>query len=509
MLPLAACSNASTPSSNDSLSSDLSAVENLPRYAQSTWGYSIIDQKTGNTLASQNDQKMFDPGSTMKAYSVAAALNLYGPGYRFTTPVYREGTLSAGTLSGNLVLVGAGDLSFGLREQPDGTLFYENLPQIDQSYASTGLGDAIEPPGNPLAALDELAGKVHAAGITTVSGNVVVDDRLFTSDPKFPDGLISPIWVNENLVDAEVTPNTEGQAASVSWRPVIASYSLQSKATTVSSSAQTSLTIDEPTPGTLVVSGQIAAGSAPRLVVHDVDDPSAFARTAFIEALQRAGVTVTATATGLNPSSLLPPKGSYSPSDLVAQHVSATLAQYANLIFKVSYNRGADLMTCLNAVKSGSTDCNQGLTAEVKNALALGVHQAGVFPFDGAGSDDAGRTTPAALTTFLRRVLDEPYGSAVFNGFPVVGRSGTMANVLPKSPLAGHAQIKTGNRVVGTPADQIIVLGNSLAGFIQTKSGRHVIVMIAVGNVPVATPSGVFDVTDDQTKMVEAVYNRL
>src|SRR5208282_5268771 len=118
-------------------------------------------------------------------------------------------------------------------------------------------------------------------------------------------------------------------------------------------------------PGKLVVTGQIAVGSAPTLVVHEVDDPSAFARTAFVEALQRAGVTVAAAATGSNPEGLLPPKGSYQTADMIGQHVSAPLSQFASLILKVSYNRGADLMTCLSAVKVGSTDCADGLVPEV------------------------------------------------------------------------------------------------------------------------------------------------
>jgi D-alanyl-D-alanine carboxypeptidase/D-alanyl-D-alanine-endopeptidase (penicillin-binding protein 4) len=87
--------------------------------------------------------------------------------------------------------------------------------------------------------------------------------------------------------------------------------------------------------------------------VWEVDHPPEFARTAFIEALQRAGVTVTAPATGRNPVALLPPKGSYRAADRVGQHVSATLAQFAKLIRKVSYNRGADLMVCLAAVQDG------------------------------------------------------------------------------------------------------------------------------------------------------------
>jgi len=73
---------------------------------------------------------MFDPGSTMKSFSVSAALKAYGDDYKITTPVYRAGSVSGGTLVGNLVLVGSGDLSFGLREESDGSLFYENFPVL-------------------------------------------------------------------------------------------------------------------------------------------------------------------------------------------------------------------------------------------------------------------------------------------------------------------------------------------------------------------------------------------
>src|ERR1700684_3901728 len=113
------------------------------------------------------------------------------------------------------------------------------------------------------------------------------------------------------------------------------------------------MNVTEPTPGTLVVTGQIAAGSPPTLKTWIVDDPSAFARTAFIEALHRAGVSVSAAATGPNPESLLPPKGSLPADDLLGEHVSAPLAQFANLILKVRYNSGDDLMTCHAEDKAG------------------------------------------------------------------------------------------------------------------------------------------------------------
>ena len=445
----------------------------------------------------------------MKIYSSATALRLYGPNYRFTTPAYRQGTMSGGTLNGNLVLVGSGDLSLGLRDQPNGTMYYESLPDLDQSYADISLPGAVEPPGNPLAGLNQIAAKVRASGITQVNGNVVVDDRLFTPYDGFPDGEISPIWVNENLIDALVTPGAVGKGATVNWRPMTAQYTVANQVTTVDAKGSTSLQITEPTPGNLVVTGQIAAGSTPTLVVHEVDDPAAFARSAFIEALQQAGVTVAATPAGPNPENLLPPKGSLQPSDMVGDYVSPPLSQFINLILKVSYNRGADLMTCLAAVKVGSTDCQQGLVPELATITKLDVPAQSVFPFDGAGSDDQGRTTTAAMATFLRRAASTSYGPTLYNALPVLGRNGTLANDLPRSSVAGHAQVKTGNRAVGSATNQLILLGNSLAGYLETKSGRRVTFMIAVGNVPIASGSGVLEVTDEQAQMVAAMYKDL
>jgi D-alanyl-D-alanine carboxypeptidase/D-alanyl-D-alanine-endopeptidase (penicillin-binding protein 4) len=486
----------------------IARIEGAARYRPSDWGYEVLDQRTGRVLLAQNQQKMFDPGSTMKIYSVSTALRLYGTAYRFRTPVYRQGSVAGGTLSGNLILVASGDLSLGLREQRNGTLYYENLPKVDHSYADQ-LPDAVEPPGNPMAGLNQLAAAVRASGITRVNGNVAIDDRLFTPFDGFPDGLIAPIWVNENLIDLLVTPGTAGHPASIRWRPMTASYTVSNHVRTVGRGKPTTLNVTEPVPGRLDVSGQIAAGSRPALRVWEVDHPAAFARTAFIEALRRAGVTVTAPATGSNPVAVLPPKGSYQAADLVGQHISAPLSQFAKLILKVSYNRGADLMTCLAAVRTGSTDCQQGLAAEVRTATGLGVSATGVFPFDGAGSDDQGRTTPAALAGILRRAAGTAYGRALFRAVPVLGRDGTLANVERNSPAAGHAQVKTGNRVVGTATGQFLVLGNSLAGYAETKSGRRVVFMIAVGNVPTRTPEAFLAIVNDQARMVVAIQQDL
>ena len=261
---------------------------------------------------------------------------------------------------------------------------------------------------------------MRAAGITRVDGDVVIDDRLFTPYSEWPDGLISPMWVNENLIDVEVTAGAAGQPATIAYRPVTAAYTVESQVQTVAKDTKnpTSLTITQTAPGRLVITGDITEGSIPQLRVYEVDDPSSFARTAFIEALQGAGVTVSASSTGANPTALLPAEGSYQPDEMLGEHVSADLAEFANLIMKVSYNRGADLMACLSAVKIGSKDCPDGVAEEVKTVTGFGIPKNGVFPQDGAGSDDQGRSTPLAMAQFYRKVRSTDYGDAFFDVAP-------------------------------------------------------------------------------------------
>jgi D-alanyl-D-alanine carboxypeptidase/D-alanyl-D-alanine-endopeptidase (penicillin-binding protein 4) len=108
-------------------------------------------------------------------------------------------------------------------------------------------------------------------------------------------------------------------------------------------------------------------------------------------------------------------------------------------------------MTCLSAVKAGSTDCGKGLAAEVKTANTLGVPSSSVISFDGAGSNDQGRTTPEALAAFLRSAAATSFGKTLYDALPVLGRNGTLANVESNSLAAGHAQVKTATASCSLP----------------------------------------------------------
>ncbi len=115
------------------LAETINGITSQPRYRRSTWGFSVADLATGEVLYAQNADQMFVPGSIMKNYSSATVLEAYGPDYRFRTPVYRDGHVTnRGVLRGNLVLVAAGDFSFGLRERRNDTLAFNGTVNLNK-----------------------------------------------------------------------------------------------------------------------------------------------------------------------------------------------------------------------------------------------------------------------------------------------------------------------------------------------------------------------------------------
>ena len=470
-----------------SLATAIRDLTSEPRYAHSSFAIQVEDRSTGEVLVDERGDAMSTTGSVLKVYGTSTALHLYGQDHTFQTPVFRTGPVRNGAVQGDLVLVASGDFSMGLREQPNGTMAFASAPSVDHTYANTGL-PAIEVGNDPLTGVNDLAQQVAASGITKVRGDVIVDDRLFDTFFGWPDVAVSPaspIMINDNRIDILSTPTKPGQAAQLDYRPKTAAFRVTSNVKTVKAGGATDLTVTQPKPNVFQVSGTIAADAGPTLRIGEIPNPASFARTAFIEALQRAGVTVTAPPTGANPVDRLPAKGSFPADQRVAEHVSGSLAEIVKVILKTSHNPGADLMACLDAVASGSKDCEQGLvTVQQYITKDLGVDPTAVFLFDGAGSDDRDRSAGTAFATFLRAVDAQPYAAAFEAALPVLGVDGDLANQGLGTPAVGHVFSKTGTRAAVEPAGVGLINARTQIGYIDAASGRKLVFSIMVADVP-------------------------
>jgi PBP4 family serine-type D-alanyl-D-alanine carboxypeptidase len=487
-----------------SVTNTFDSIVSKPLYAHSTWGWSVRDTATGETLYESNPQLQFVPGSIIKSYVAAAVLQAYGSDHRFHTPVHRLGRVQDGVLEGDLALIGSGDFSFGLRNRRNDTLAY-----TDFDHNEAGVIPGVEwVKGDPLDGVQDLARQVRDAGIRRVTGDVIVDNRLFHPFTDWPDGRIDSIWVNENLIDIKVHPTSPGDEAKVEWRPHTAAFRVVNHVKTVPADEQSKINVDRD--GSVVkVNGQIAADSGAELDKFRIPDPASFARTAFVQALRHAGVEVDAPTVEDNRQGQLPEEGKYPDGSRVADFVSPPLSQYVKVVLKVSYNRGADLFGCLTAVAAGSRNCDDAAGLMRDTITPLGVSPKSTFLFDGAGSVDDAKTTPADMSAFYLNVAKQPYGGAIFAGLPVMGVNGSLATTLVDSPAAGHVFAKTGTRGTITPYEQTLLAAQNLVGYIDTVSGRRLAYSVMVNNVPLQQFTDVLTVFSDQGAMSAALQQGL
>ena len=469
-------------------------IMNAPPYRHAEWGLLEVDPSTGRTVHSVGPaERFFEPGSTAKLISVSATLDDLGFDHHLTTPVFALGHKNQHTFNGNLVLVAKGDLTMGGRTKPDGTVDYTS---IDHTYAN-GVPGATLTPEDPLAGLNQIAQQIHASGITHLNGDVVIDDRLFQPDQNFP-VIPDPMIINDNLIDVVLTPGHIGGApASVAWRPEVAPYHLIDQVTTVAAGQPNTVEVQTFPDGSILVTGNLPADAGKVVRVGTILDPSAFARTALIEALQRTGISVSATATGPDPTEKLPSNGSYSSDPQVAAYVSPPFSEYAKLILKVSHNLGANLNVCLMAVKAGSTDCDAGFPVIASFLDRVHVDRDQIALADGQGGNPVDRLTPQVVVEMLRYWLGQPEATTFRLMLPILGVDGSLASNCTNCPAKGKVFAKTGTVLFPETLNNRFTLAWALAGYLEVKPGRYYVYDLVVNGSLAQDFNGVIGVAND------------
>jgi D-alanyl-D-alanine carboxypeptidase/D-alanyl-D-alanine-endopeptidase (penicillin-binding protein 4) len=146
--------------------------------------------------------KPMNPASTMKLLTTFAALELLGPDYRWKTEAYADGPITDGVLDGNLVLKGYGDPKITIEQF--------------QSFMTS----------------------LHATGLTTIRGDIVLDHSYFAPPPHDPSAFdaeplkpynVGPdaLLVNFKSVRFVFAPNAAGDAVDVRAEPDLASVAVR------------------------------------------------------------------------------------------------------------------------------------------------------------------------------------------------------------------------------------------------------------------------------------------
>jgi len=391
-------------------------------------GVEVLSLESKKILFKYNDDFLFMPASNMKVLTTALALLRLGPDYRFTTRLLREP-------SGDLVLVGSGDPSLSGRVYP---------------YAKDSGS------GPPLRALEALADRAVAAGLTHVDGDVVGDDRLYpwapyppswTEDDKIREygAPVSALTLNDNTLTVIIQPGAEpGDPAQISLSPAIEYYAVDNRIVTVQKGGEAHIRISKvQNSRQLLLWGSMPVGHPPFGDTLAVDDPALFAAEALYDALVRRGVAITGKAVARHRSV----SDDYDPGPALelASRVSPPLVQLLQVTDKTSQNLHAELM--LREV--GRVTRFMGTREAGLEEMATMFKEAGASAGDARLEDGSGlarnvMVAPRLMTRILTYLYQSKYREAFISLLPVGGEDGTLKNRMKDNPAADGIHAKTG-----------------------------------------------------------------
>ena len=473
---------------SSTLAQRIQSIMDRPEFRHALFGIEFYSLDAGKPIYGVNADKLFTPGSTTKLLTEGTALALLGADFRFHTRVYRTGAVSAdGTLDGDLVLVASGDPNLSGRINADGTLAFENE---DHSYDGDPNTRAV--PGDPLLVIRGLARQIADKQIKKIRGHVIVDISLFREGAReLGTGVVmSPIVVNDNIVDVTIGPAaTEGAPVGFKPSPATSYVTFVNRATTGKPDSEPEIRWSGDARNangmhTVTITGTFPAGKPAILFKYSVPEPSRFAETVLVEALREKGVTVEMGTPG-EPRDSAKLAASYTPDQLVAEHISAPLKEEIKVTLKVSQNLHASMTPLMLAAMLAPKDSDRtGFDLEHDFLTRAGLDLSGAQQGDGAGGN--AHFSPEFMVTYLAYMSKQKDFQIFYDALPILGRDGTLFDIQTQSPAAGKVHAKTGTFSTYDPLNRrLLVTGKGLAGYLTTHSGEHLAFAIYVNNVSV------------------------
>jgi serine-type D-Ala-D-Ala carboxypeptidase/endopeptidase (penicillin-binding protein 4) len=448
-------------------------LESSPIARTSFWGVRVVDLEHGRVLFEHNADRLFLPASDAKLFTTALALVRLGPDYRFQTRVLADRTPGEDGCVESLRLVGGGDPNLSGRAIP---------------YRRD------TPPGDPLAAIEDLAAQVAARGVRCVTADIVGDDTAYIWQP-YADGWsiddsvwdygapVSALSVNDNTLSVVVLPGGyASDPARVVVTPPIEYYEIDNRVRTVAGDREIERKIMlDKLPGArqLRIWGALPLKDPGDTEVLGIDDPALYAAMAFRDALARHGISVRGEARALHlyPSQVSGltngPGPEPEPGVELARRDSAPLVEDLRITDKVSQNLHAEMALRAVAKARRHIGSREAGIAEQRAFLdEMGMNRGSYTFADGSGLSRLDLVAPAAVVRLLAHMYRSAARDAWISLLPVAGQDGTLHARFADTPLAGRIFAKTGT----------LSHVGALSGYARRKNGQMLAFSILVNN---------------------------
>ncbi len=424
----------------------------------------VVSLENGNVLYDHDSKALMNPGSNMKLLTSAAALSILDTNYQFKTIVFVDASPPVGILTGNIYLKGYGD------------------PDLKTSD------------------LDSLANAVRQMGITSIEGDIIVDDSFFDdnywgagwtwddeSDPDAP--YINALSVNKNCIS--ITLLTDSTTMYPYLEPMTDFVTVINRAKLTNDSIHTPLKIKRlylNNPNTIIIEGELSCFSQ-FTQKFSLRRPEYYTGTLFKESLRHAGILVHGNVVnGVTPIGVRE----------IAQHDQPIEKMVTNMN-KVSDNLSAEnVLKILGATINGIPGSTKSGIFAVKHFLAnMGIDTLKLFIADGSGVSRYNLLSADQLVQFLTVMYKQPRIFPIFyNSLPLAGVDGTLARRMTQYPAACNLRAKTGN-LNGV---------SCLSGYVLTRDGEMLVFSIMMQNF--ITPAANYHQVQDRIGTLLAGFSR-
>ena len=434
----------------------------VPREALAAIVVEAAPPANGKTapLLSHRASVPVNPASVMKLVTTYAGLELLGPAYTWPTPVFVDGSIKDGVLTGNLVIQGKGD------------------------------------PKLVLERLWLLLRRVQGLGIKTITGDIVLDRSAFAVAPQNPaefDGeplrpynaAPDALLINFKSVVMTFVPNPGAGMAAVSFDPPLANVQMQGAVPLLAGKTATTLAecgdyraalqADFSDPFRISFKGSYPAGCGEKVWPVAYADPSSYAERAIAGLWADMGGKLGGRVRdGRAPANARP----------VFEAASPALAEVIRDINKYSNNVMAQQLFLSLSLASGSPPVPASLDASRSVVQAWWRERFGALDVpvldNGSGLSRQERITPQALARMLQTAYASGAMPELMASLPITGVDGTLRR--SKSRVSqGWAHLKTGS----------LRDAAALAGYVHTPSGRRLVVVSIINhpNAAAARPA--------------------
>ena len=344
-------------------------------------GAQVVRLSDGQVLYARNAERLFVPASNMKLFTTALALSKLGPDYRLMTHIGARVSIdAAGTLAGDLELVGGGDPSLSGREYPY------------RRHAATG---AIY----SFSAIEALADRLIARGLKRSDGNVIGDDTRYVWEPQ-PGGWssdsatkeygapVSALVLDDNTFSLTLRPgDLAGDLARIRLAPPFENFAIDNRVVTIDGGERKIEFYRSASGRELHVWGRLPVGDPGVTQALAIGDPALYAAEVLRDALLRRGVAIRGEAVARHrfPDEIADPATKL--DVVLAEHRSPPLLDVLQVVDKVSQNLHAEILLREVAVASEHVgSVGAGLEAMDDFLAGIGIPRRIISSLTGPGS---------------------------------------------------------------------------------------------------------------------------